>query len=252
MDQDKIKSMLKKLFAVAENDASADGEIANALASARNLMSAHQIERDDVFEDDNGDVQLTVKYGQAYAYSMYTSLCAWESYLSKFITEFVPGTGYYIETGMVRRNSAGMATKGRCTRIIFYGPDIDVRFAAEIFEEVRTFIIAAARLRFGNALSRGQAAAYAEGFAYGLWQENKTQVKQLEQSSDSTALVVVNRGLAIKKGGQTWLAEEHNIKLHSAGRRQSQAGKSGEAYAQGRTDGKTYQPTSTKKAGYLT
>ena len=61
MDQDKVKSMLKKLFAVAENDASADGEIANALASARNLMSAHQIERDDVV----GNIESRRVTGQA-------------------------------------------------------------------------------------------------------------------------------------------------------------------------------------------
>ena len=51
-----IIQRIKYLFAVAENDASADGEIENALRAARNLMNAHQISRDDVFESEDGSV----------------------------------------------------------------------------------------------------------------------------------------------------------------------------------------------------
>lgn len=254
MDQAKVKVLLKRLFAVADDDASADGEIDNAMAAAANLMSLYQIERDDVFEDEDGVNVTKVSYGQDRRYSLYTSLCAWESILCKFIVEFVPGVGYYVTRGSLRRNNAGMTKGGKATMITFYGADSDVTFAGEIFDEVVYFIRAAARLRYGTALARGAAASYAEGFSRALLEANQKQTQQLEEqsASDSTSLVVVNRGLAIREGGRNWLSKEHDIKLRKGPGARSQSNRSAQAYQQGKTDGRTYKPTSTKKAGLLT
>ena len=103
--------MLRNLFEVAEGDSSADGEVENALTAASNLMSAYQIERGDIFEDNNGVVDIhNVTYGQSFVYSMYTSICVWEGCLCKFIREFVPGVNYFIAPGELRQNAAGMQT----------------------------------------------------------------------------------------------------------------------------------------------
>lgn len=250
--QEQIKDRLRKLFRVAENDASCDGEIESAMALANQLMSAHQITRDDVFEDENGEVNLDkVTYGQTQRYSLYTSICAWESYLCKFITEFIPGTGYYVKRGTLKRNKAGMVTQGKATLIVFYGAQTDVEFAAEIFDEVTVFVQAAARLRYGSALARGEAAAYAEGFAVALYEAHKQEAKKLENTSDSKALIVVNRGLALREGGRNWLREEKGIRLSKGSGCRSQSGKSTAAYKQGQQDGKDYKPAATKTNGYL-
>lgn len=251
MDREKVKVMLKNLFEVAEGDTSTDGEIENALVAASNLMSAYQIERDDIVDTDDG-LELNITYGKARTYSMYTSIRAWESYLCHFIDDFVPGVDHYIQRKRLRRNKAGMAIGGKATLIIFYGPELDVQFALEVFEEVRTFIQAAATLRYGKALAQGQAAAYAEGFAAVLYHANVKQQQQLSKqaTSDSTALVVVSRALAIKEGAENWLREQGTDLGKDKGTT-SAAYRDFGAYEQGQKDGKNYEPTSTKKAGLL-
>lgn len=250
-----VKALLKKLFAVADNDASTDGEIEAAMAIATTLMARHQIERDDVFEDEDGEVNVTnVVYGKRSRYSLYVSICAWESYLCRFITEFVPGTGYYIHRGAVRRNKAGMATSSKATLITFYGSEADIEFCCDLFDEVVCFIRAAAHLRFGAALSRGEAAAYAEGFASGLCSANEKAaegIKQASRSGDSHALIVVNRTLAIKDGAKDWLKQEHGVRLVKGRASRSAERHSYGAYSQGRSDGAQYRPGSQRKAGYL-
>lgn len=254
MNLDQVKDKLKKLFAVAENDASADGEVENAMAAASALMNAHQITRDDITEDDNGEVDVSkLEYGRHDRYSRYSSLTAWETIICHFIKEFVPGCGYYIEKSVERRNAHGMASGGKATKITFYGPDADARFCCDIFDEVVYFIAAASKLRFGSALARGAAASYAEGFARGLYDANHKEQAKLTQASksDSTALVVVNRSLAVRKASKTWLATEHGVRLGRARSARSAAHKSTSAYNQGKEDGANYNVGSTRKAGYL-
>ncbi len=255
INADNVKVLLKKLFAVADNDASTDGEIEAAMAIAKTLMARHQIEREDVFEDEDGEVNVTkVVYGRRFRYSLYVSICAWESYVCRFITDFVPGTGYYVQRGALRRNHAGMASQGKTTLITFFGPEEDIEFCCDIFDEIVCFIQAAARLRFGSALSRGNAAAYAEGFASGLCSANEKQTEKLKhasQSGDSHALIVVNRSLAIKDGAKDWLRQEQGVRLVTGRASRSAAHHSMAAYTQGRSDGAQYRPGVQRKAGYL-
>lgn len=250
---EELKTRLKRLFAVAENDASCDGEINNAMLAAKNIMDQHQISREDVRETEDGVDTTNVVYADNCRYSMYTSICAWESLLCKFVTQFVPGAGYYISRGQIRRNTAGMASNKTATKIIFYGPREDVVFCCEIWDEVNLFIQAAARLHYGKALARGKAASYAEGFAEALYEANKEEVEKMEDesTSDCHALVVVNRSLAIRKGGKEWLASK-GVNLRKGLGPRSAAGKSEGAYNQGKADGGSYQPAAQKRAGYLT
>lgn len=237
---DKVKDKLKKLFAVAENDASADGEIANAMRAAAALMAAHQISREDITDNDDGSVNVTfAKYSR---YSRYTVITMWELILCRFISEFVHGSGFYIERNVMRTNKYGMATNKRATKITFYGASTDAEFCCDVFDEVVYVIEAAAQLRYGSALSRGEAAVYAEGFAEGLHQANKVEVAQLQKTSDSTALMVVNRALAVKQAGRDWVQKEIGLKLVKSKGVKSLAFKSKEAYAQGKADGAAYQP----------
>jgi len=255
MIDDKIKIRLKRLFAVAENDASTDGEIENAMRAARNLMSQHQIERDDIFETDDGEVCTTnVVFGRSSCYSMYSSICSWESYICRFISDFVGNVGFYIQNGILRRNSAGMATKGKATKITFYGPELDVQFCIELYDEICCFVTASAKLKFGNALARGEAAAYAEGFAHGLWEANKKETRVLEEASqggDKNALMVINRSLTVKKDAKKWLSTECGLKLGKGRPLPSMALKDFGAYAEGKSDGADYKPASRRKARLL-
>lgn len=249
-----IKDKLKKLFRVAENDASTDGEIDNAMRAAKILMARHQIERDDIFDGED-EVDVTkVTYGQMKRYSMYTSTCAWENWLCQFLMEFVPGLGVYVRTGTIRRNAVGMAVGNkRATEINFYGAELDVQFAVELFDEIVYFIQAAATLRFGAALARGAAAAYAEGFCRSLHDSNKREQTKLVANKDCYALAVINRDLAIRKGAKTWLAEQ-GVHLGRSRKTSYSSNKfrNADAYAQGQRDGKGYSPASTRKSGYLT
>lgn len=252
---DNVKALLKKLFAVADNDASTDGEITAAMSIANRLMAQHQIERDDVFENEAGEVSVSnVAYGKASRYSLYVSICAWESIVCQFITSFVPGTGYFVQKGVIRRNRAGMATNSKATLITFYGAEQDVQFCCDIFDELNCFIQSAAHLRFGAALSRGDAAAYAEGFAAGLRDANKRESVKIEQASrsgDCRALAVVNRSLALKDGATEWLRKEQGIRLMRGRAGRSAATRSFGAYEQGRSDGSQYKPGVKRKAGYI-
>ena len=257
MIDDKIKQRLKRLFAVAENDASCDNEIEQAMRYAKSLMNQHQVTRDDVFEDeDTGEVDITkVEFTRRHRYSAYSSICAWESWLCRFITEFVPGTGYYVNRGEIRRNNAGMVSGlgEKCTRVTFFGPTDDINFCLEVWDEVVMVIQTAATLRFGQALARGSAAAYAEGFASSLYLVNKKQDDETKEAAktDSKALIVVNRSVALVDGGKKWLKEKHGVQLRKGSGSRSAASKDIEAFAQGQADGKEYKPASEKRAGYL-
>lgn len=246
-----LKIRLKRLFAVAENDASCDGEIENALRAAKNIMDQHQINRDDVFETEDGVDTTNVIYADNYRYSMYTSICAWESLLCKFVTGFASGTRHYISRGQLRKNKAGMATNKTATKIVFYGPQEDVIFCCEIWDEVNLFIQAAARLHFGNALARGEAAAYAEGFASALCEADEKTSEAVIGTDDRYALMVINRVCAIQEGGKDWLASK-GVNLRRGRGATSVANKSTTAFSQGKADGGTYQPAAKKRAGYLT
>lgn len=252
MNTDAVKDRLRKLFAIADNDAASQGEIDNALAIASSIMRANAITREDVTEDERGVNTSKVEYGKRTVKTLYKSLTKWESYLANFITEFVPGCGHY------RSKVAKHTPFGRCTGsesvIVFYGPEQDVQLCEEIWHEVILFVQSAARLRYGTALARGEAAAYAEGFGRGLWEANKKDLEKLEDQSrsDCNALIVVNRSLAIKDGGKDWLKEKHGVRLSKGNRITSQQDKNRYAYNQGRSDGAGYKPGAKKKAGYLT
>lgn len=257
MLDDKIKQRLKRLFAVAENDASCDNEIEQAMRYAKALMAEHQVSRDDVFEDEEtGEIDISkVSFTRRFRYSRYTSICAWESWLCKFITAFVPGTGYYISRGEIRRNNGGMVVgKGeKATQIVFFGPSDDIAFCCEVWDEVVFVIQTAATLRFGEALSRGDAASYAEGFASMLFLVNQKQDDEVKDQAktDSKALIVVNRSVALVDGGKKWLKDEHKVNLKSCKGATSAAAKNVSAFAQGQSEGRNYKPASEKKAGYL-
>lgn len=254
MTNDQVKQRLRKLFAVADNDAASQGEIDNAMAIASSIMRANAITREDIEEND-GEIRTDkVNYGRRFVYSRFTSLTAWENCLAFFVTEFVPGCGWYRTTGKYRKDAFGKRTGGKATLITFYGPDEDVQLCLEVWHEVVLFVTSAAQLRYGNALARGEAAAYAEGFGRGLYAANKRDLEKLEDQSksDSNALIVVNRTLAIKEGGVDWLKEEHEIELQTGGKITSQRRKNRSAYAQGKQDGAGYKPGSKKRAGYLT
>ena len=259
MNREQVISKLKKLFAVAENDASADGEIANAMAAANALMSAHQLTREDIVETETGELDLSkVVFSQTSRQSRYSSITSWESILCRFITKFVAGCGFYISPKSPRRNLHGMAVGDEtCTVINFYGPECDVAFCCEIFDEVVLFIAAAANLRYGNALARGAAASYAEGFASALLDalDEEAAMREVVAESDCYALSVINRGLTVRKASRAWVQAQLRASGRGAlvkGRRiKSAAHKDFEAYNQGREDGSDYKVGSTRKAGYL-
>lgn len=250
---DAIKDKLRKLFRVAENDASTDGEIDNALRAAECIMNTYNLERDDVFEGEDGEVNVTnLSFTRVYRYSKYQTLSGWEASLISFVNKFVPSTQAYVQRGAIRRNEYGMAANSRATAIVFFGPEMDTIWAAEVFDEVVTFIVAAATLRYGAALHRGMAAAYAEGFCMSLLDSVTRTQAQLRSTSDSRALVVVNRSKAMCEASRNWLQSEHNVRLGRARRMSSSASwRHGDAYSQGRADGVGYSPSATKKAGFL-
>ena len=254
MDLENVKSKLKKLFAVAENDASADGEIANAMSAAMGLMAAYHLTREDIVEDSQGQVDLNnINYVRKTLYSKYSALTGWESQLCTFVRDFVGTVGVYVTPKVARRNKHGMATGGTVTAINYYGPEKDVQFAIEVFDELVHFISAAATLRYGSALSRGKAAAYAEGFVRGLKDaQEEGQLRLTANNTDCRALAVVNQSLTVQKAAKKWLTETLNVRTYKGSKKRSQADKNQAGYNQGRNDGKNYTVGARPRAGYLT
>lgn len=247
MGVEQVKDRIRKLLAVAANDASTEGEIANALSCAATLMEKHQLSQEDLDQGlDPIAAALDAEQGRTFAYI--GGRChGWEASLANWASKFV-GVNCYLDhakstarkpNGLVMRNRLGKPFTGR--RFAFYGPTEEAYIAAELFTEMRLTILSMAYLKFGGAF-RGDGGAYCEGFASGL-NSKLDNHRKITRSSSSTALIE-KRGELMEvrdRVGRNWLAKTHGVKLNRGPARQGASG-SGDAYREGKEDGRKADP----------
>ena len=252
---DQIKATIKQCFAVAENDASCDSEIEQALRVANLYLARYNLERDDVFTSDDGEVNVdNVAYGRREVYTMNQNMAYWEADLACFVAKFVGTCQFYRSTGCLKTNHAGMVT-GRAVRFTFYGPTDDAQFCVELFEAIAQHAVSVAILKFGKrtGFMRGDGAAYCEGFVAGLRKQHVHEVEKLRQHSDSKALIEVSeqRTLAIRNGATQWLVESEGVKLSKGRGGGSSCGhRKSNCFDTGKQDGASYS-LPNRKAGHI-
>lgn len=234
MSIERIKDRIRKLMNVAENDASTEGEIDNAMRFARQMMESHHLSEEDLAVEpvDQWDAIDKASCGRFHA-MMGSKIYLWETSLGWFVGRFVGGVKHYLHTGCDRKKA-----------FVFYGVEGDARLAADLMSELRETIIAMARLRYGGCF-KGKGGSYSEGFVSGLSERLKRQEKEerekLTSSGDTTGMILVERRADLVKRkvsrAETYLTEELGIRL-SSGASRSGSRYNHEAFQAGQADGR--------------
>lgn len=227
----RIKNRIRHLLKVAENRAATEAEVRNALRFAQNLMRRHNIERDDLDADDDAS---RVHFARAFVFLNGTRRTLWELGLATFITgSLCPSCECY--TG--RRERPGRSESASC--VWFYGPETDVAFCVDLFEEMILSIAASARLRGFGGFARGDGAKYCEGFVAGLREAFEQNEAELRGTAEGREMIAVSerRSLALSAAASKWLWESEGIRLaKGSGLRGGQG--SDDAYRSGVEDGR--------------
>lgn len=250
---DQIKETIRRLLAVAENDASFEQEVETAIRSARQLMSAYQLSREDVSGGGGaGDVNVSaVQFDSCEVpYIQGGRKSCWEVSAAYWACEMVETAKFYT-TRTTRRDSLGKPRLLSLT--VFYGPAEDASFAADLLSEVQEVVATIARHRYGSVF-RGDGGAFSEGFVEGLRSQlREAKRKDQEASAESRGLIVVQdqRALAIQEAATSWLAEEKGVRLRRGGGLSGARSGSGSARSEGRAAGRKYSPGARRSAGRL-
>lgn len=153
---DRIKSRVRKLLNLANDQSAAEGEIENALRYARALMDQHHLDEADLDEEVREE-----RMAQMIATCGGSKMSAWESALAHAIVKVI-GFGWYV--------------------------------GKEMFEEVGKTIATMARLKWGGVY-RGPGRSYCEGFAYELLNRVSREIRE-QRTSECKALVHQKANLA--------------------------------------------------------
>lgn len=253
MDLKDVKERVRRLLAIAEDDAAADAEIEQAMLMARRYMASYQLERDDIVERGDELDLSRIEWGDCFRpYRQTRRASLWESLLATWVCDFVGTVKSYQSSRFVETR---LGKRTMCKGLIFYGPTNDAVFAAEVFEEVQEVVATLAYHRYG-AIFRGDGGSYSEGFVDGLRDQLQDAKDVDRDSSDeqTRALAVVQdqRQLAIVDGARNWLADVKGIKLrHGHGLSGVNAGFNSNAHGQGRSEGRKYSVGSTRRAGNI-
>jgi hypothetical protein len=250
-DIDRIKDRIRKLMAYANDGAASEAEIENAMGHAARLIDAHHIDASEVqpgaeAQPDN----LTM--GDAFATSQATRFSTWENILAFAVAELFGCVKWYTSndfgvirvSGMAQTDKKGEVRRGR--RICFYGPVVESREAAELFEEWSRSIATMGVVRWGGCF-RGDGAMYCLGFARALCsqalklRESRELIRAKAPASlagpQFTAITLVKRYDLIKKDAERWLKQEKGVHLCSGGGRSGYTSGSADAYNEGKSHG---------------
>jgi hypothetical protein len=241
MSLDNVRKTIGDLLRLARNEAATQGEIDNALRFANRLMTAHHLTEDDI----EGTPEHAAVMESKLAFASGEKLVNWEQSLASFVENFVGSVGVYSinkavevkKNGVVRYDRKGQPMNAR--GFVFYGPQDEARFAAEIFEELHQTISAMANLKYSSPM-RGMGREYAVGFVNGLFAALEDGRRgDIQGDSQTRALVVRSSEIALQKktAAKAWLADEQKIKLTNTTTTYSKV-KASLAYKDGQADGK--------------
>jgi hypothetical protein len=255
-----IKSKIMKLLDISKDDAASEEEVENALAIAQKLMQRHHLSEEDLArepEDQYAEIESAEKC-EGFSW-VGSKMHRWESTLGHAVESIVGGVKHYHRSKQEKTTPSGLTVrteKGNAVEacsLAFYGLAEDVAIACRIYDEVREAIIALARIRHGSVF-RGDGAAYAEGFTYGLYCKavEANKAPRITQSSDSRALTLVARrqDLITRKGdaAKQWLSNVRGIKLRTGRTRKGTRTGSTSAYVQGKSDGERYSVDASRRS----
>lgn len=253
---DTIKERVRKLMAVANDGNAPDAEIDSAMRLAAKLLDQHHIDADEIgHEGKDADTEM----GQAFATTQNRRFSTWELILSHAIKNLFGCVQCYISgevrplrvNGIAKLDDGGNVRKGR--KICFYGPAIESREAAELYQDWSASIATMGVARWGGCF-RGDGAAYCYGFATAL--SNKAhQINserkaiearpvlllsaptELAASSQATAITLSDRYEILRDMGSDWLKKEQGVNLTRGSGRSGYGGTGGEAYREGKQHG---------------
>ena len=128
---DKVKASIRKLLALAADDAVSDGEITTAMALAEKAMDAYHLERVDL--DAQTDTHTKESYDRQAGACVGARMSTWEIALYGAIKELVGSVHAYCTT-IGAPSGTWKVGKPRAA-IMWYGPAEDAQLAADLFEE---------------------------------------------------------------------------------------------------------------------
>jgi len=228
---ERVKSRIRQLLRVAENDASTEGEIRNAMRFAQNLMQRHSIERDDLGEDDDTS---RIRFTRARVFLNGLRRTRWEAGLARFITDHLcPSCNCYTSEAECERR------RRIASCVYFYGPEDDVEFCVEMFGEMIVSIAATAKLKGYGGFARGAGALYCQGFVAGMEEAFVQQEQEAMRSPGGREMIELSkrRALAVSDAAYRWLADEEGIRLAAGARLAGGSGSAG-AFRSGQRDGR--------------
>lgn len=241
---EKVKARIRKLFAMAADDVSLDGEIVAAMKLAEAAMNAYHLSRADVeaSAEQSSEAAPVETFDRRATSSKGVRLSPWESTLLSAIHKLVGTTQAYVEG---RRASFDGFTSVRHTLLQWYGPTEDVEIAVSIFEEWQSVISTLAYGRYKSCL-KGTGLQFSRGFARGLYDQAMKvhDARHTIVTAATTAIVKHGEGTlaAVLAGKQKrsvqWLATTHQVRL-VAGRRSRATITDHDAYDAGRTMGQS-------------
>jgi hypothetical protein len=251
-DIDTIKARIRKLMAVAGDGIATEGEIENAMNLAAKLIDQHHISQDELQPDNKRDNE-EIQFGRISGVSNTSRISTWEQVLAMAIAHLFGSVQTYCsrEKTPIRRNGivqikGGEIKKG--VRIYFYGPLVESKEAAELFEEWSRAIAAMGIARWGGAF-RGDGAMYCDGFAESLFRRAKeiekaralTTAKPIHligHTGTNTAITLASRYQILKNLATQHLEQNEGIKLRTRyGYGSGYKAGSNEAYNEGRQHG---------------
>ena len=249
-----VKKTIRDLLNLARNDAATEGEIDNAIRFARRLMDRHHIDEDDCHDPHTAAaVEELMDCGENWLDNQFIN--QWEHGLAWFVRNLVGSVGHYINRPQtVRKNGVLVFNANGKPRVAsgftFYGPAEDVVLATELFDNLRQTVIVMARLKHGGAM-QGPGRSYAEGFVAGM-SEKLSESRRADESASAESRALIVRSTALAKVKQekakNWLATAKGIKLRNRSGGGGGGQYHGNAYGEGRADGRKADVSATRKS----
>lgn len=246
---DKIVNQIRALFAKTGENGATEAEAQLAIDMAQRLMNRYHLTEEDLAHEPSDDyAKVDNADYRKFACVLGKKIFRWESDLAQFVSRFTSVLGYIDNeiiakrvNGFIQMDQNGNVIQGKS--FVFYGIAEEVMLASQLLDELRGLIGSMAIARFGS-IYKGDGAAYAQGFVYGLFQKI-TNSKLLEKSAEtnSTGLVLIARRDDLiqykAKKSEEWLEEENpDLKLKKLARKQGTKTGSADAWNQGTVDGK--------------
>lgn len=232
-DLDAIKDRVRKLMAIAtEGNGATDAEIETYMKHASKLIDAYHLEPADYSPEED---KREKKMGSAVGLTQSPKIHAWETTLSQAVEELFGCVKVYMSREPIpyRPNGIAQFYSGKyagqmkmCRQFVYYGPELEEKEAASLYQEWVASIATMGTMRWGGAY-RGDGAMYCQGFAYKLYQRacainnerSKVVAKALHSATDTsvaesgTAIMLSDRYKMLRERAEIWMEIDQGVTL---------------------------------------